>query len=259
MDHLHTAGNEVVEPTIAGTQEQVARGEMLVGSLCSSCHSTNHSLPPTGDTNLLADIPMPLGQSWPPNLTPAGRIDDWTDGELQRAIREGTYPNGHRMPVMSGQTFRNFSQEDLDSIVAFLRTLEPIENNLGKPKTHLSTLAMAMTTLGMLPLNPQPESNVPPPAVPIEPTAAYGEYIASFTDCVVCHGEDFSGGTSAILPHGPDLRIVKTWQPDQFVHAMRTGITPDGRVLSDDMPWLGLGKMHDVELIALYEYLLLLK
>lgn len=248
-------GNEIVEVTIEGTPQQITRGEMLVGSLCSSCHSTNHSLPPTGNTNMLADIPMPLGETWPPNLTPAGRIDDWTDGELQRAIREGTNPDGHRLPVMSAQTFRNFSQDDLDSIVAYLRSLEPIENNLGEPKTRLSILAMVMTTLGALPLKDLPESNVPPPAVPIEPTARYGEYIAAFTDCVVCHGENFVDGTSSILPNGPDLRHVKDWQPEQFVHAMRTGITPDGRIMSDDMPWLAFSKMHDVELIALYEYL----
>jgi hypothetical protein len=194
-------GNEVVERTVAGVPDQIARGEMLAASIC---------------------WPMQLDQSWPPNLTPAGRIDEWTDGQIQRAIREGTHPNGPRMPVMYVQTFRNFSQEDLDSIVAYLRSMPATPNDLGKPKTHLSTLAMAMTTLGMLPLKDQPESNVPQPAVPIAPTAEYGEYITKFTDGVVCHGENYTGGTSAILPHGPNLRIVKNWTAAQFINTMRT-------------------------------------
>lgn len=250
-------GNDVVQANVAGTPEQIARGSVIAVSLCAGCHSMDHELPLTGNTNLLEDIPMPLGNAWPPNLTPAGRIDDWTDGELIRAIREGTYPNGHRMPIMSSQTFREFSQDDLDSIVAYLRS-EPAatDDDLGEPKQGLSTLAMVMATLGMLPLKDLPESNVPPPAVAIGPTAEYGAYIVGFSDCAICHGDTFEGGAGGILPKGPTLLGVKGWQSAEFVTAMRTGVTPAGNQLDpDEMPWEGFGKMDDVMLQAIYEFL----
>jgi mono/diheme cytochrome c family protein len=247
-------GNDVVEVTVAGTADQIARGEFIAAAMCAGCHSIDHELPLVGSANLLADIPMPLGQASPPNLTPAGRIDEWTDGELQRMIREGTYPNGHRGPIMSSQTFRIFSQDDLDAIVAYLRSTPAVPSTV-EHKQGLSFLAFAMATLGMLPLKDQPDTNVPPPAVPIGPTIEYGAYIAGFADCVLCHGDTLEGGKGGILPVGPSLRGVIGWQNSDFITAMRTGVTPGGKTLSEDMPWEGFGKLDDEALTALYKYL----
>jgi len=36
---------------------------------------------------------------------------------------------------------------------------------------------------------------------------------------------------------------------------MRTGVDPTGRQLSTLMPWKNIGKLDDVELAAMYEYL----
>ncbi|MEE8518588.1 MAG: hypothetical protein V3S98_05650, partial [Dehalococcoidia bacterium] len=106
-----------------------------------------------------AHVPFPIGPATPPNLTPAGRISDWTDGELQRAIREGTYPNGHLMPLMATNNFRAFSQNDLDAIVAYLRTTPAIESDIESVQ-GLNLLAAAMATAGMLPFESAPESNL---------------------------------------------------------------------------------------------------
>lgn len=247
-------GNDVVEVTVAGTAEQLARGEVIAASMCAGCHSLDKELPLSGAGNLLADIPMPLGNASPPNLTPAGRIDEWTDGELQRLIREGTYPNGHTAPVMSSQSFRVFSQEDLDSIVAYLRSQPAVESTVDH-KQGLSFLAYAMTPIGMMPLRDAPESNVPPQAPPKGPTSAYGEYVAGYADCALCHGETLEGGAGGILPVGPNLRAVGGWKDTDFIKAMRTGETPSGSILSDEMPWEGFGKLDDESLTALYEYL----
>lgn len=248
-------GNDVVDVTVAGTPEQIERGEVIAASMCAGCHSLDKELPLSGNTNLLADIPMPLGVATPPNLTPAGRIDEWTDGQLQRLIREGTYPNGHRAVVMSAQTFRVFSQDDLDAIVAYLRNTPAVES-VGEPKQGLSVLAYAFATLGMLPLKDQPESNVPPSAVAKGPTVEYGEYIAGYVDCAICHGETLEGGAGGLLPKGPSLRGVIGWQSADFITAMRTGVTPGGTILdADEMPWEGFGKLDDESLTALYEYI----
>lgn len=250
-------GNDVVEITVAGTAQQITRGEEIVRSTCSGCHGTepDHEPPLAGGPNLLADIPMPIGSATPPNLTPGGRIDEWTDGELQRAIREGTYPNGHLMPIMSSQSFRHFSQEDLDAVVAFLRNQPETPDNF-EQNQQLTTLALAFSTIGMLPLKDAPESNVPPPAVAKGPTVDYGAYIVRYTDCAICHGETFEGGAGGLLPVGPSLRPAALWTPEQFIDTMRNGVTPYGSELDpDEMPWEEFGRLDDTSLTAIHAYL----
>lgn len=250
-------GNEVLARTVTPTPELVARGEMFAASVCAGCHSPNESLPLTGGGNLFDEIPMPLGSAVPPNLTPAGRISGWTDGELQRAIREGTDPAGHLLPVMSSQTFRHLSQQDLDAIVAYLRSQEPQEGSEAEPKQQLTYLALMMVTLGMLPLKDAPESNVPPAPVPVGDTEAYGTYVGSVLDCVLCHGDTLDGGNSPILPNGPSLRAVSGWGAEAFIQALRTGVTPSGTEMDPkEMPWRSFGQFDDVTLAALYRYVI---
>ena len=248
-------GNPVVERTVESTPERVARGEHIARVICSACHSpVAGEFPLSGGKDILADVPFPLGSATPPNLTPGGRIDEWSDGELQRVIREGTYPNGHMMPIMGSQTFRVFSQQDLDSIISYLRS-QPAVESTGEPKQSLTPLAMAMLTLGMLPINPVPDPEVPP-AVPRGPTVEYGAYVAGFIDCAICHGDDLSGGTNPIAPMGPNLATVKSWAEEEFITTMRTGVSPTrGPLDPDEMPWENIGLLDDDELTALYEFI----
>ena len=247
-------GNPVVDRTVESTPERVARGEHIARVLCSSCHSlVSGELPLSGGHDILGEVPIPLGVATPPNLTPGGRIDEWTDGELQRVIREGTYPNGHLMTIMGSQTFRVFSQEDLDSIISYLRS-QPTVESTEEPKQVLTPIAMAMLTLGMLPVKPVPDPEVPPP-VQRGPTVEYGGYIAGFVDCAICHGDDLSGGTDPILPMGPNLVTVQSWTAEEFITVMRTGVSPTlGPLDPDEMPWENFGLLDDDELTALYEY-----
>jgi hypothetical protein len=56
-------------------------------------------------------------------------------------------------------------------------------------------------------------------------------------------------------PLGPDLSVVKYWELEEFITTMRTGVDPNGHKLSEQMPWRPIGRMDDVELRAIYEYL----
>ena len=247
-------GNPVVERAVESTPERLARGEHIARVMCSACHSpVSGELPLSGGKDIFADIPIPLGVATPPNLTPSGRIDEWTDGELQRVIREGTYPNGHLMTIMGSQTFRVFSQEDLDSIISYLRS-QPAVVSAEEPKQSLTPLAMAMLTLGMIPVKPVPDPEIPA-AVPRGATVEYGAYIAGYIDCAICHGGDLSGGTDPLAPIGPNLVTVKSWTVEQFIDTMRTGVSPTrGPLDPDEMPWENIGLLEDDELTALYEY-----
>jgi mono/diheme cytochrome c family protein len=246
-------GNPVEEVTVAGTAEQVARGEAIASWTCAGCHSPNKELPLSGGKEMFADIPMPIGKATPSNLTAAGRISDYTDGELQRIIREGTNPDGHLSPVMSANNFRYLSQPDLDALVAYLRSVPAVESEY-EEKNNLTFLAMGMITIGMLPLKDAPDFG---PPEHIDPAASpeYGEYIVRVFDCALCHGDDLAGGPGGLVPAGPSLAGAKEWTAEQFISTMRTGITPYKKALDpEEMPWEGLAKMDDETLEAVLLY-----
>jgi hypothetical protein len=46
-------------------------------------------------------LPMPLGRFITANLTPAGQLSRWSDGEIFRAIRNGIDADGHWLVIMS--------------------------------------------------------------------------------------------------------------------------------------------------------------
>ncbi len=149
-------GNPVVEIQVAGTAEQIERGQQIASWTCTGCHSVDKNLPLSGGEDIMADIPMPIGAATPANLTPAGRISEWSDGELQRAIREGTSPDGSLLTVMSANTFRYLSQEDLDAVVAYLRSQPAVETDI-EQKNSLTFLSMVMQPIGMLTVNRPPD------------------------------------------------------------------------------------------------------
>jgi hypothetical protein len=52
-----------------------------------------------------------------------------------------------------------------------------------------------------------------------------------------------------------NLGVVKGWTQEQFTTTLRTGVDPNGHVLSAQMPWKALGRMDDDDLAAMYMYL----
>jgi mono/diheme cytochrome c family protein len=190
-----------------------------------------------------------MGVIHAPNLTPGGELRDWTDGEIMRAIREGTHQNGRPllMPVVS---FKYFSDEDVQALIAFLRSQPAVQNET--PVTDPSLLTAFFLGVNLLNIDAKPVGSVSAP--PKEASAAYGEYVLNTLGCRDCHGADLQGGKPP-LPQGPHLGAVKGWTQEQFVSALRTGATPSGKVLSAEMPWQVYGRMDDVELAALYAYL----
>ena len=95
---------------MAGTAAQIARGEKLANT-CSSCHSPGNELPLSGSNfGVKFDMP-PLGTLYAPNLTLSGDINDWTDGEVVRAIREGVHKDGRSLLIMPSDNFRNLSDD----------------------------------------------------------------------------------------------------------------------------------------------------
>jgi mono/diheme cytochrome c family protein len=242
----------VPDVVVERTPEQIARGQHLADSFCTPCHSTTGELPLAGGVDLGEDLTINLGKFISSNLTPAGSLQDWTDGEIVRAMRNGIGQDGRRLVIMSNVRSRNMSDEDLLALIAYLRSSEPVTNDVPDTLAQPNLLGLIMSGSGMMPPPPPPILS-PVSAPPKAATAEYGEYILSYNDCRDCHGEDLTGGVKGQLaPIGPHLGGVKAWTAEQFISAMRTGVTPFNNEMDETMPWESIGRLDDVELTALY-------
>jgi mono/diheme cytochrome c family protein len=200
----------------------------------------------------MADL-EPLGKFYGPNLTPGGHLKDWSDGEIVRAIREGISKDGRPLIVMPSLNFKNMPDEDVEAVVAYLRSQPAVEGE--KPRSEPNFLATMLLGSGQVALSNQPPvRDVKGP--PRGPTAEYGKYLATIGDCFVCHGAALDGqGQPMGAPKGPSLRIVKGWTEEQFFRTFREGVDPSGHQLADTMPWKQYGRGTDEDLKALYEFL----
>ncbi len=242
-----------VNVTIAGTPEQLARGEHLATVLCASCHTQNGELPLSGGNNLSEDSGLPLGDVIPPNITPGGKLKELSDADVYRIIRTGIEPSG-RLTAMGFFPVRSLSDEDAQSIIAYIRRAKPVEG--ARPAFNASPLLAAFIGLGFI----QPAGdasirsvNAPTKAVNKE----YGEYVLNFMDCKGCHGPTLSGDAPPPAPPGASnlTLFMPNWSKDDFFKTMRTGVDPNGNQVKPPMPWKQIGKLDDVELEALYTYL----
>jgi mono/diheme cytochrome c family protein len=238
---------------IAATPEQVRRGEAIAASFCGGCHSRYG--PMIGGMDVGKDLAAPVGSFVAANLTPAGALQHWSDGEIFRAIRNAVDARGNWLTIMSYTNAGKLSDADTYSLIAYIRSLPAAGQPTVEPPDHLSLLGLVMLGAGMLPPgNPILTGAISAP--PKSPTTRYGEYILSYQDCRACHGATLSGGVPGqMAPLGPSLAFVKNWKVEQFITTMRTGVDPNGHVISEVMPWRPLGKMDDEELTAVYEYL----
>jgi mono/diheme cytochrome c family protein len=260
------------------TPARLARGEYLLNgvTLCFGCHSEIDWKTPAvvagvlGAGHQFSDEGLPWVVA--PNLTPDRDtgVGSWTDDELARAIREGVGRDGRALfPMMPYELFRQMSDEDLASVIVFLRTLKAVNRAL--PKTEMP-----------FPLNrlingvPQPISEpVPPPdlSTPVN----RGRYLVAMATCADCHtprnaqgqvlaGLEFSGGTVFENPVGrvaaanitPAPSGIPYYTEELFIEVMRMGQVK-ARTLNPQMPWVLYRNMTDDDLKAIFAYVQTLK
>lgn len=237
------------------TPARVARGQQLT-AVCGECHSTKLGGPLHGH-DFFEDGGPPVGTIYAPNLTPAGEIRTWTDGELIRAIREGIHKSGRSLAIMPSKAFHNMSDEDVQSIVAYLRSQPPQGD--ASPPTKLNVVGALFFGLGVAETSAQPAITHPVVAPPRAATAAYGKYLVTIADCASCHGDDLGGRAPRLPgpPAAPNIKsIVSAWPEDGFVRTFRTGVDPANHTLLPQMPWRSVANFaSDDDLRAIYAYL----
>ena len=272
------------EMTVEATPERVARGAYLANhvTICIDCHSSRDwsrfSGPITeGTEGMGGDVfdqrfGFP-GSFYAKNITPEG-ISRYTDGELFRVITTGVSKEGDAMfPVMPYHYYGQLDEEDINSIIAYIRTLKPIKNEVPASKADFPMNFIINTIPSRANLVKRPaETDV----------VNYGKYLVTAASCVECHtpinkgkiikGEEFSGGREFPFPDGTIIRSsnitpdkatgIGTITEDQFVAAFRA--KSDSATLARKMqpgepntimPWTMYGRMKEEDLKAIYAYL----
>jgi len=246
--------NVVADIKVASTPAQVARGQRFAFG-CAGCHSPHETPPLSGQVFPQGGGPS-FGTLAAPNLTPAGEIKDWSDGEIIRAIREGVHKSGRPLVIMPSEAFHNMSDADVQSIVAYLRSQPAVEPNT--PAMKLNVLAAVFVGAGMFTTAAQAPITQPIVAPVAGATSDYGKYLVSVMNCRGCHGDNLTGGKpGGPTPVGPNLAvIVPTWSEAGFVTTLRTGADPAGHTLGQGMPRKEISAFaSDDDLRAMYAYL----
>jgi mono/diheme cytochrome c family protein len=132
-------------PGGAATPTQIQHGRYLViGGGCADCHNRGPDNP--SDPNWLAgsltDGDQGTFQIGPfkthaANLTPDPEtgLGKWTPEQIFTALRTGKDSGGmYLCPPMPWPAIRNLSDQDLWSIVAYLRSVKPVVNKVPEPQ-----------------------------------------------------------------------------------------------------------------------------
>jgi mono/diheme cytochrome c family protein len=265
-----------LSPAALHAQTPAERGAYLVNSImgCGNCHT------PMGPNGPLPGMDLAGGTVFDekpftaraPNITQDREtgIGAWTDAQIARAVREGIRPDGSLIgPPMPFEHYRHVSDSDLAAVVAYLRTVKPVANEVAKSEYRM----------------PLPPAYGPPvvsvPDVPRTNKVKYGAYLAGpLGHCTECHTpmvgqgqRDYANATGAggfelrgpwglaisanITPHR-DTGIGK-WSDAQIKRAITQGIRADGTPLNPPMGYAYYARMTAADLDALVAYLRSLK
>ena len=179
-------------PAAAEDSALVARGAYLVNgpAACSNCHATRNpdfSITPGMEFAGGFHLVDPAFDVYIANITPDKEtgIGDWTDEQIITVIREGVDDKGKVIfPPMPVPTYNNMSDDDVTAIVAYLRTLPPVHNEVPESTWNIPLQAM-----------PPAKGAAAPP---MSDKVAYGGYIVTaLAHCFECH--------TPMGPTGPDM------------------------------------------------------
>ncbi len=250
---IHIAGGRVLAQrwdvpltsiAIPDDSATVAEGRRLAAIRgCTGCHKEDLS------GQLFFDDPL-IARVTATNLST--RIPDYSDGELARMIRHGVGLDGTSSPAMPSSMFYHLSDRDVGAIIAFLRTVPPVENDL--PTTTIRLMGRFGLVAGQYhtqaTLIDHEADRIPPVT---EEGTPNGHYLA-YTTCTECHGPTLEGGGFSAAP---PLVIVRGYSADEFTRLMRSGVPRGGQELEmmGGVARSRFSHFSEEEIAALYEYL----
>ncbi|HVF96382.1 MAG TPA: cytochrome c [Flavisolibacter sp.] len=255
----------------------IAKGRHIVlgPGHCADCHSPVRNV--DSMLQLGQDPPLsggyrfhlPFGDVYSKNLTPdsATGIGRYTDGEVARVLRHSIKPNGEM--VLPFMPFQNMSDEDLTAVISYLRSTRPVRNKV--PDHNWNVMGNLIKAFLLKPSGPTERIKE---VVAADTTAVYGRHLVmAVANCNECHtkrdaignyvGQPLAGGTqfeeeglptlvSPNLTPDPETGRIADWTQEMFIKRFRTG-----RLIKySHMPWESYSRMTDVELKAIYNFLM---
>jgi mono/diheme cytochrome c family protein len=251
--------------------ELVKRGDYLINTImtCGNCHS------PKGPTGDIPGKEFSGGLSWDeppfkvtaPNITQDKDtgIGKWSDADIRRLLRKGVRPNGVVIaPIMPTGFYEIITKNDMDAIVAYLRTLKPIGNKVPDPVYKMKQVRQIF-----------PGAERPYKEAMFSDRQKHGFYLVTIGHCMECHtpmgpqGREFAtklgvGGFDFPGPWGVSTsrnitqsksKGIGAWTDAEIKRAVTQGIDKDGNRLKPPMGYGYYAHMTDDDLNDIVAYL----
>jgi mono/diheme cytochrome c family protein len=261
--------------TLAQAQGSVERGKYLVEGIltCGNCHSPRVAGGALDTARLYAGGP----QTWDTpeytvkgsNITPDKEtgIGAWSASGIRGAIRAGRRPSGQQLsPQMPYPFYRIFTNDDLDAVVAYLRSLPPVSNEVAAPVYKVPTMHVDIPPGADRPLR---ESEIKGNRV------KRGFYLVTIGHCMECHTPAVNGrrdfnkalGTGGERFRGPfgesvsrnitshQKKGIGAWSDEEIKRAITQGVGKGGRKLLPPMGYAWYARMTPADLDAIVAYL----
>jgi mono/diheme cytochrome c family protein len=214
-------------------------------------------------------VPFPDGLVHP-NITPDKETGagTWSDAQFERAIRRGIGHDGRELlDFMPYAFFRSMTDEDVASVIVYIRSMPAVRNALPKRNLPFSVKVN---------LHPEMEPPLPPDS---SEQVKHGWYLVRIAQCNDCHTpNDEHGNPRTDMMFGGGARMKGAWgdvvtpniTPDPsgishydevvFIKTIRTGRASGGvRQLNPLMPYSYFRNMTDDDLKAIFAYLRTIK
>ena len=200
-----------------------------------------------------------FGAVYPRNLTPdaATGIGDMTDQQIADAIRFGKGADGRNLFIMP--RYSGMADQDVANLIAYLRSQEPVENDVPARELAFEPPAFEMT-------------EAPPAVAPTEP-ADRGRYLATLAMCTRCHtpaNEDGTPNMDLFLAGAPFRDTVAPnltpdegsglglWTDEELADFLATGVYSDGSESAGAMKNVvdrGIGQLPADDHLAIVAFL----
>jgi mono/diheme cytochrome c family protein len=250
----------------ASADTSVERGAYLVNTImtCGNCHS------PKGPPDVVAGKDFSGGLRFDappfdvtaPNITPDKEtgIGAWSDDDIKKLLRTGRRPDGVPIAVAMPTGFYDIiTDSDLDAIVAYLRTLKPVNNKVPAPIYKIAVPRVVF-----------PGAEKPIDPADLNDKLKRGFYLATIGHCMECHTplvkgvQDFQnslamGGREFPGPWGVSVsrnitssktKGIGDWSDAEVKRAVTQGIDKDGNKLKGPMGYQYYAHMTDADLDA---------
>jgi mono/diheme cytochrome c family protein len=252
---------EAAAVTIPDDDEALARGAYLSNNVapCTACHGENLGGMSFIDDSAFFTLHATNLTSGQGGISAAYSDEDWV-----RSVRHGVDPEGRALIIMPSHHFQFMSDKDLGAILAYVKSLPPVDNETPDPSPGPFGRIFAVLDSGLVIPASAIDHESPPPAAPAPGvTVEYGAYLVEMGTCADCHGPELNGQANVADDGSPSSNLTPSgelggWTEEDFIQVIRTGVHLDGHPLLEPMLSAAIdhfGNQSDEELGAIFAYL----